>query len=216
MLLWIPTLLLAAATVTVTDQQAGGYALRRTETVERVPDEKGMTALTVLDVWLPGQSRKGKPAHSFRVEGFDGAPLGDGLYVVARGTEDVEWWSVHRLRDGAEIYATHVRPIATGGGRFAGFEVPEDGDPRLKQDPLLFGIVVETGVEGPIRRDPLRARDAAHATRLRSYWDAQRKMSVTEGGRTVEIRISGGEPDATIRIPLTSGGLGRCCDIVSR
>lgn len=34
--------------------------------------------------------------HTKKVEGVDGRALNDELFVVARGLEDVEWWSVYR------------------------------------------------------------------------------------------------------------------------
>ena len=36
--------------------------------------------------------------HTKKVEGVDGRALNDELFVVARGVEDVDWWSVYRPR----------------------------------------------------------------------------------------------------------------------
>lgn len=211
---FLAKLFLAAVSVSVTTEEAGPadarLTLRRTESTERIPDEKGMEALTELAV-----SRNGRLLYSLKVEGFDGKPLDDTLYVIARGVEDVEWWSVYRLADGRQLFDTHVRPVRFAPGRYAGFEVPEDGDPRLR-DAHLFGIVTIATAAGEVRRYPLRAKDERHAMRLRSYWDAQRKLDFDSTRNALVLTIKGGEPDYRLEIPVHDGDIGQCCDIVSR
>ena len=64
--------------------------------------------------------------HAKKVEGVDGRALNDELFVVARGLEDVEWWSVYRLADGKPLFDTHV-PVVIAGKYYAGVDVPADG-----------------------------------------------------------------------------------------
>jgi hypothetical protein len=207
-------LFLAAVSVSVTTEVAGPpearLTLRRTESTERIPDEKGMEALTELAV-----SRGGKLLYTLKVEGFDGRPLDDTLYVIARGVEDVEWWSVYRLADGRHLFDSHVPLSRFAPGRYAGFEVPEDGDPRLR-DSHLFGIVTIATAAGEVRRFPLRAKDPRLAMRLRSYWDAQRTLRFDAARAVLLLTITGGEPDYRLEIPVRDGDIAQCCDMLAR
>jgi len=182
--------------------------LHKTETTRQVVGEKGMEAATVLEVSTADKKR----LYTLKVEGVDGRTMNDELFVVARGLEDVEWWSVYRLADGKPMFDTHV-PVVQAGKLYAGFDVPADGDPRLKNSRLV-GVVNMAGASGAVRRVEVHCADANRAALLRSYWDARRTLSVS--GDSLVLSILGGSPDVNIRVPLKSTGPVRACDIVAR
>lgn len=146
--------------------------LRQTQTTRQTVGEKGMEASTVLEVFGP----KDKLIYTLKVEGVDGRVFHDELYVISRGLEDVEWWSVYRLADGKPLFDTHV-PVVRAGNHYAGVDVPADGDARLK-NPRLIAVVAIANEAGAVRRIELLAEDAARARLLRSYWDVRRKLTV--------------------------------------
>jgi hypothetical protein len=182
--------------------------LRKTETTRQVLGEKGMEATTVLEVSKPDQ----KALYTLKVEGVDGRTMDDQLFVVARGLEDVEWWSVYRLADGKPLFDTHV-PVVRIGQQYAGLDVPADGDPRLRNQRLI-GVVHFATAAGAVRRVEVQCADPKRAQLLRSYFDVRRTLTVD--GESLVLSIRDASPDVAIRIPLNGGGPLRACDIVAR
>ena len=183
--------------------------LRKTETTRQVLGEKGMEATTVLEVSKPDQKAA---LYTLKVEGVDGRTMNDELFVVARGLEDVEWWSVYRLADGKPLFDTHV-PLVQIDKQYAGFDVPEDGDPRLRNQRLV-GVVNFATAAGEVRRVEVHCADAKRAQLLRSYFDVRRTMAVD--GASLVITFRDASPDATVRVPVNGTGPVRACDIVAR
>ena len=153
-----------------------------------------MEASTVLEV----STASNKPLYTIKVESVDGRTLKDDLFVVARGLEDVEWWSVYRLADGKPLFDTHV-PVLEAGKYYAGVDVPADGDQRLK-NPLLIAVVNIATAAGAVRRVELTCDDASRARLLRSYWDVRRALTAEKDA--LVFTILGATPDANDRIPL--------------
>ena len=110
------------------------------------------------------------------------------LFVIDRGLEEVEWWSVYQLGTGKHLFDTYV-PL---GGfsisremferRYLGLEIPPDdaNDARLKQ-PNLAGVVTYASADGLKREALLTCDDAKQAQLLRSYVDSTRTVSLIEG-----------------------------------
>lgn len=182
--------------------------VRKTETTRQVLGEKGMDASTVLEVSKPDQ----KALYTLKVEGVDGRLVNDELFVVARGLEDVEWWSVYRLADGKPLFDTHV-PVVRIGQQYAGYDVPSDEDPRLGNQRLV-GVVNFATAAGAVRRVEVHCADEKRARLLRSYFDVRRTL--TADGNTLVLTIRDASPNVTLRIPLQRGGPIRACDIVAR
>jgi len=180
---------------------AGDLVLRKTERTKQVMGEKGMEAQTRLEVWPLGSGRAVKPRYSIEVEGVQGQALDNSLFIVSRGLEDVEWWSLYRLSDGKPHFDTHVRPVRLSYfGRFAGFDIPADGDPRLKDQRLIGVVHIDTG-KG-LRHVDLVCDDTKRAQLLRSYWDVRHSMAFDEGAGKLTLRIKDAVPDIQIEIGL--------------
>jgi hypothetical protein len=119
-----------------------------------------------------------------------------GLFVIDRGTGEVDWWSVYQLGTGRHLFDTYVPLLGfsisreTLSMRYVGFEVPPDdaADSRLKQ-PNVVGVIAYASAEGQLREALLTAADAKSAAGLRSYADATRTVSVVEGAPPKAIRI---------------------------
>ncbi|MBI2687502.1 MAG: hypothetical protein HYX27_14410 [Acidobacteria bacterium] len=186
----------------VTYEVAAGLVLRKTEQTRQVMGDKGMEASTLVEAWPLGAGRKGKPAYSLKVEGVDGHAMDNELYIITRGLEDVEWWSLYRLTDGNPLFDTHVRPVRIlSTGQYAGLDVPADGDPRLK-DERLIGIVNITGAKNVVRRVELRCGDTKRARLLRSYWDVRRSFAFDEAKGVLVLTIRDAQPDAVAEVAL--------------
>lgn len=186
--------------------------LRKTEQIRRVIGDKGIEATTTLEAWPLRADRKGKPLYTVKVAGTEGRTVDNALFVVTRGLEEVDWWSVYRLSDGQRMFDTHVplvrfataRDVLTM--RYAGFEVPEDGDPRLK-DATLIGVLHYASTDRELRQVEFRCADATRARLLRSYFDVQRRFDFAPGKRALVLSISDAHPDVTVEIPLEGDDL---------
>lgn len=182
-------------------------ALRKTEQTRRVVGDKGMEATTTLEVWPLRADQRQKPLYTLKVAGVDGRTMDSALFVVTRGLEDVEWWSVYRLTDGKPMFDTHVRMVRFSTSndvqtvRYAGFEVPPDGDARLK-DETLIGVLHYAMADRELRQVEFRCADKNRARLLRSYWDVQRTFEFAAGRKALVLKITESQPDIAIEIPL--------------
>jgi len=170
--------------------------LRQTCTSKAVLEEPEAGATTVLEAWPLGASLSQKPIYTIKATGTGGRTVDEGLFVIERGTGDVDWWSVYQLGTGQHLFDTYV-PLAgfsisreTLSMRYIGFEVPPDdaADARLKQ-PNVVGVITYASAEGKKREALLTAVSPKTAAELRSYSDATRTVSLVEGAPPKGIRI---------------------------
>jgi hypothetical protein len=200
----------------VTYELAGKTVLRKSEQTKQVIGDKGMEASTVVEAWPFGVDRKEKPKYTVKVAGVDARSLDNELLIVTRGLDDVQWWSLYRLSNGQPLFNTYVRPVRIpDSSLYAGWDIPEDGDPRLKNQRLV-GVVVIAGAEGPVRRVELHTTDPKRAMMLRSMADVQPSLEYNAAKKMLVLTIRNAEPDARVEIPLTGPAVIRCCDIVAR
>jgi hypothetical protein len=186
--------------------------LRQTCTSKAVLEEPEAGATTVLEAWPLGVSLSQKPIYTIRATGTGGRTVDEGLFVIERGTGEVEWWSVYQLGTGQHLFDTYVPLVGfsisreTLSMRYIGFEVPPDDatDARLKQ-PNVVGVITYASAEGKKREALLTAASAKTAAELRSYSDATRTVSVVEGAppKGIRIFISQNAPSPANPISLT-------------
>lgn len=170
--------------------------LRQTVTSKAILDEPEPASTTVLEAWPLGASLSQRPIYSIKATGTGGRTVDEGLFVIERGTGDVDWWSVYQLGTGQRLFDTYVPLVGfsisreTLSMRYIGFEVPPDdaADARLKQ-PNVVGVVTYASAEGKIREALLTAASAKTAVELRSYSDSTRTISLVEGAPPKGIRI---------------------------
>jgi len=185
--------------------------LRKTARSKEVLGEKGVDATMTFEAWPLGANLNQKPLYAITLTGLEGRATDNSLWVVSRGTEEVEWWSVHKLGNGQHLFDTYVplirfsisREVLTL--RYAGFETPPDDTPdaRLKE-PHVVGVLTYASAERVIREALVTCDDPKRAQALRSYWDAARTVSLVEQAAPSRgLRISFRESSPAAGDPVT-------------
>jgi hypothetical protein len=191
--------------------------LRTTTQSKHVIGEIGMEASTTVEAWKLGADLKQKPLYAVTVEGTERRTVEGELFEVSRGLEEVEWWSVYRLADGAHLFDTYVPLLAFSTSRketilrYAGFEVPPDDakDTRLN-DRHVVGIVSYASEEKVIQEALITCEDPKLAQLLRSYADETRTLTESGGVKSQILRIAFSQnfpsPPATIAVVIPIAG----------
>jgi hypothetical protein len=190
--------------------------LRKTSHVKEVLDEIGMEAATTIEAWPLGVDLKQKPLYALKVAGVDARIVND-VIVISRGLEEVRWWSVYTLGDGAHLFDTYVPLLELSVGsvaqelRYVGLEAPPDdaSDPRLRA-PNVVGVVTYSSSEHVIREALITCEKRDLAQLLRSYADTTRKATINEH-RSIMVTFSPNSPspatDVTVSIPIAKDDL---------
>jgi hypothetical protein len=113
--------------------------LRKTTKSKQMLGDIGMEGSSTTEAWKIGTDLKEKPLYSVTVEGTESRTVENEVFIVSRGLEEVEWWSVYRLADGAHLFDTYVPLVKFSTSRkdtilrYVGFDVPPDDskDARL-------------------------------------------------------------------------------------
>jgi hypothetical protein len=191
--------------------------LRTTTRSKQVIGDIGMEASTTVEAWKLGTDLKQKPLYSVTVEGSESRTVDSGLFTVSRGLEEVEWWSVYRVADGAHLLDTYVPLVKFSTSRkemiqrYAGFEVPPDDtkDARLK-DPHVVGVLTYASEAKVIREALLTCDDPKLAQLLRSYADETRTLTQSGAVRSQILRIGFSQnfpsPPAPIAVVIPIAG----------
>lgn len=187
----------------------GRLVLRKTSHTKQVVDEIGMEASTTVEAWPLGVDLKQKPLYSMTVEGVDAKALNNEVMSIARGLEEVEWWSVYKLGNGERLFDTYTpllqfsisREIQTL--RYVGLEVPPDDvrDTRLKA-PNVVAVLTYASAERVIREALITCDDAKQASLLRSYADSERRVTHDSGAIKISISQSYPSPPNTLAITI--------------
>jgi hypothetical protein len=157
-----------------------------------------MEANVSLEAWRLGDDLRQRSLYTLNVEGNEANTKDNALFVVSRGLEEVEWWSVYKLGNGQHLFDTYV-PLEsfsisreTVTTRYVGLEVPPDDtkDARLKQ-PNVIGVLTYASDSRVMHEILLTSDDRQQARLLRSFADVTRTLSVTLN------------PSPTIRISFT-------------
>jgi hypothetical protein len=186
--------------------------LRQTCTSQAILEEPEWGATTVLEAWPLGASLSQKPIYTIKATGTGGRTVDGSLFVIERGTGELEWRSVYQLGTGQHLFDTYVPLVGFSISRealemrYIGFEVPPDdvADARLKQ-PNVVGVITYASAEGKKHEALLTAATPKTAAELRSYSDATRTVSVVEGAtpKGIRIFISQNAPSPANPISLT-------------
>jgi hypothetical protein len=179
--------------------------LRKTVRTKEVVGDKGMEATVALEAWPLGAGLEQKPLYTITLDGVDVRVIPNALLVFARGTEEVDWWSVHKLGNGQRLFDTYVpvldfsisREILTP--RYIGLEVPPDDTPdaRLKE-PHVVGVLIYASAERVIREALIACDDPKRARLLRSYADVARTVSLTS--HTIRISFTPSYPAEPVAV----------------
>jgi hypothetical protein len=161
--------------------------LRKITRSKEVLGDVGVDANVSLEAWRLGDDLRQRSLYTLNVSGDDGNTRDNALFVVSRGLEEVEWWSVYKLGNGQHLFDTYVPLLSfsisreTVKTRYAGLDVPGDDetDALLKQ-PNVIGVLAYASEGHLLREALLTSDDRQQARLLRSYADVTRSLSVTE------------------------------------
>jgi hypothetical protein len=161
--------------------------LRTTTHSKNVAGDIPEAGAVTLEAWPLGVDPRQNPLYTIHVSGSGAHTLDTDFWVVDRGSEDVDWWSVYKLGTGQHLFDTYVqvlrfsltRDVETP--RYVGLEMPPDdaSDPRLR-DPHVVGVVSYAAGDRVIREILLTHTDARRAAELRAYEDTTRTVSLVE------------------------------------
>ena len=194
--------------------------LRTGTHTKKFVDDIGEEASTTVEAWPLGVDLKKKPLYSVKVDGEDCRTVDGNLFVISRGLEEVEWWSVYKLGSGEHLFDTYFPLVQFSIAReiqklrYLGLEVPPDdaSDKRLRE-PHLVAVLTYASAERVIREALITSDDVRQAASLRSFADATRTATLVEHepSRSLRISISQNYPSApatvTITIPIVGDDL---------
>jgi hypothetical protein len=191
-----------------TDQR---LLLRKTAHSKETMGEIGVDATILLEAWRFGDDLGQKPRYTISVPGTDGHTMDDAIFIVSRGLEEVDWWSVYRLGTGQHLFDTYVplvsfsisKQILTT--RYVGLDVPSDeiSDTRLKQ-PNVVAVLTYASGERVLREALLTCDNADQAALLRSYSDTTRSVSMVESESVAATGKSRPqEPSRTLKLSFS-------------
>ncbi|HTS48045.1 MAG TPA: hypothetical protein VMH05_08875 [Bryobacteraceae bacterium] len=161
--------------------------LRKTTHSKETVGDIGVDATVTLEAWRFGDDLRGKPLYTISTSGTDGRTMDNAIFVVSRGLEEVEWWSVYRLGTGQHLFDTYVPLVSFSISkeflttRYVGLEVPPDDvrDARLKQ-PNVVGVLTYASEDRVIREALLTCDNSGRAAQFRSFADETRELSMVE------------------------------------
>lgn len=193
--------------------------LQKTIQSKEVLGDIGVEATVQLDAWRFGDDVRQKPVYTLRVSGTEGHAVDNAIFVVSRGLEEVEWWSIYKLGSGQHLFDTYVPLLSvsisrdTVKMRYLGLEVPEDDtkDPRLKQ-PNVIAVLTYASETRVVREALLTSDDRQQATLLRSFADVTRALASDEApARSVKLTFRQNYPSppnpAEVLIPIKGDDL---------
>jgi hypothetical protein len=191
--------------------------VRMTTHSKQIIGDMGMEASTITEAWKLGADLKTKPIYAVTVEGSESRIVEDALFVVSRGLEEVEWWSVYKLANGAHLFDTYVPLVKfsisrdTLTMRYAGLEVPEDNakDARLRE-PHVVAVLTYASDAKVIREALITCDDLKQAPLLRSFADESRTLTES-GGKSLRVTFTQDFPSppapVTLVIPIAGDDL---------
>jgi hypothetical protein len=161
--------------------------LRTTASERQVLGDIGSDAKVTVEAWPMGADLQSKPLYSVTQTGLEAHTLENALLQFARGTEEVEWWSVHQLGTGKHLFDTYVPAVNFSTSReffisrYGALDVPpdDDADARLKE-PHIVAVLVYASTEKVIREALITADEVNRAAELRSYADTRRTLTLRE------------------------------------
>ena len=175
----------------------------------QVIGEPGVRATVKLESWPLGSDPKLKPLYSSTIIGTDARVIENAVWVVDRGLEETEWWSVMKLATTAHLFDTYVPLIHFSISReelkerYAGLDVPPDnaGDVRLRE-PHVVAVLEYASPDQVIREALITCDDANRAALLRSYSDSTRTLAGTAEDLTLTFSQNYPSPPGTIVITV--------------
>jgi hypothetical protein len=191
--------------------------LRRTTRSKQVIGDIGMESSSTTEAWQLGTDLAQRPLYSVTVQGTESRTVEGELFVVSRGLEEVEWWSVYRLANGFHLFDSYVPLVKFSINRtqmilrYVGFEVPPDDtkDARLKEEHVV-GVLTYASEAKVIREALITCEDPKLAAQMRSYADETRTLTQSGAVKSQILRIGFSQnppsPPSTIAVVVPLSG----------
>jgi hypothetical protein len=194
--------------------------LRTTAKETQVLGDIGTDATVTVEAWPMGSDLHSKPLYSVTQTGLEAHTLEGALWQFSRGTEEVEWWSIHQLGTGRHLFDTYVPPVIFSTSRelfisrYGALDVPPDDatDARLNE-PHVVAVLVYASTGKVIREALITADDVNRARELRSYADTRRTLTLRESPSlppVLRIRFLSNdkvEKETLLEVPITKDDL---------
>ncbi len=175
----------------------------------QVLDEIGVRATVLLEAWPLGADPKQKPIYGTTITGTSAEITDDAVWVVSRGLEEKEWWTVLKLATTQRLFDTYVPLVhfsisrETLTERYVGLDVPPDDtrDTRLR-DAHVIGVL-EYASENELTHEALLTCDDVERARLlRSYADTSRTLTGALEGLTLSFSENYPSPPDTVTVTV--------------
>jgi hypothetical protein len=180
----------------------------------------GTDATVTIEAWPMGADLHSKPLYSVTQTGLEAHTLENALLQFSRGTEEVEWWSLHQLGTGRHLFDTYVPPVNFSTSReffisrYGALDVPPDDatDARLNEAHIV-AVLVYASTEKVIREAMITDDDVNRAKELRSYADTRRTLTLRESPSlppVLRIRFVSNdkvEKETLLEVPITRDDL---------
>ena len=185
--------------------------LRTTSRLKQNLGDIGVEALTTVEAWKLGVDMKTKPLYTVKQAGTDSHTVDKEVFVISAGVEEVEWWSVYSITNGAHLFETYTPLVGVNINRasltmrYLGLDAPGDDtkDARFKE-PHFVAVVGYASASKVIREAIITCDDPKQAQQLRSLADESRTLTVgTEASPNVRISFSQSYPSAPATVTLT-------------
>jgi hypothetical protein len=176
--------------------------LRSTTKSKQVIGDIGQEASTTVETWKVGTDLKTKPIYSVTATGTETRVVENEIFLISRGTEEVEWWSAYRLSNGAHLFDTYLPLVNfsisrdTVAMRYVGLQIPED---QVK-DPQMVAEISYASEAKVIRKLTITCDDPNQAAQLRSLADETRTMT---GGASLKLTFSQSYPAPPATVAIT-------------
>ena len=194
--------------------------LRTTAKQAQVLGDIGTDATVTIEAWPMGADLHSKPLYSVTQTGLEAHTLENALLQFSRGTEEVEWWSLHQLGTGRHLFDTYVPPVNFSTSReffisrYGALDVPPDDatDARLNEAHIV-AVLVYASTEKVIREAMITADDVNRAKELRSYFDTRRTLTLRESPSlppVLRLRFLSNdkvEKETLVEVPITKDDL---------
>lgn len=175
----------------------------------QVLDEPGVRGTVTLEAWPLGSDPKQRPLYSTTITGTGAEVASDAVWIVSRGVEEVEWWTILKLATTQRLFDTYV-PLAHFSisreilkERYAGFDVPPDDtrDPAMR-DPHIVGVLEYASEDGVVREAVITCDDPDRARLLRSYADVSRALAGSVNGLALSLSMNYPAPPETLSVTV--------------
>lgn len=182
----------------------------------QVIEEPGVRATVTLEAWPVGSDPKLKPMYQTTITGTGAEVTDFAVWVVSRGLEETEWWTILKLATTQPLFDTFTPLVhfsisrETLTERYAGLDVPTDESrsARLK-DPHAVGVLEYASGDGVIREALITCDDTNRAGVLRSTADTSRTLTGSMDGLTATISedYPATPNTVTITVPIANDDL---------